>query len=176
MAGEDMKISWPKIALLASLCGALAFEAWHFRATKISAGQSQGPLTRKNKPDFALLPATETAEFARRFVESGVQVKSWEPTVADMNDAESSLSQISALSSKNPGDQINHPEQYFRQYLAVSIDGKKRLFLNAFCTSRGDGYWRTHLVFVYDGGNCFWHATYDPSTQKFSELRVNGRA
>jgi hypothetical protein len=170
-----MKNGWSKIALLLFCCAAAGFELWHFQTKPISAGQASA-VTGKNKPDFVLLPASETIAYSQRFAESGVHVESWEPTVADIDGAETSLSQISALSDNNPGGHIEHPDQYFRQYLAVSIAGKKSIFLNAVCTVQEDNVWRKRLVFVFDGGKCFWHATYDPSTRKFSGLRINGPA
>lgn len=170
-----MKNGWLKIALLLLCCTAAGFELRHFRTTPMSAGQASA-VTRKDKPDFVLLPASQTVAYSQRFAKSGVHVDSWEPTVADIDGAETSLSQISALSDNNPGGHIEHPDQYFRQYLAISIAGTRSLFLNAACTVQQDNVWRKHLVFVFDGGKCFWHATYDPSTRKFLELRINGLA
>ena len=172
-----MKSIWPKIALLL-LCGAaLAFELWHFRNGSGSSEHRLGPFPIKNGPNIALLPASEVAVWARYFA-PGSEAESWEPTLGEMNGSETALAQISALSSSNPDltQHIDNPRTYYRQYLAVSVKGKRMLFLNALCSVEQDGSWRKHLVIVRDGGKCFRHAIYDPSVQKFSDLTINGQA
>jgi hypothetical protein len=173
-----MKNNRVKIALIALFCAVIGYEVWQLRTTHISSRQLSSPVAQKNKPDFTLLPTSETASFAHFFAEPGFHVESWEPTVADINGAEANLSQISALSNRVPGGQIDNPNQYFRQYLAVSVNGKKSIFLNAFCADyRGhENDWRRRLVFAKDGGKCFWHASYESSTGRFSDLSINGDA
>ncbi len=54
----------------------------------------------------------------------------WQPTSADIESAEASLPQISALKAENWGSRnirIDHPEQYFRQYIGVIRNGKTDL-------------------------------------------------
>ena len=91
-----------------------------------------------------------------------------------MNDAENALNQITALSKSDPDPNrhIDKPKEYYRQYLAILINGKKVLFLNALCST--DENARKRLVFMHDGGKCFWHAMYDPATRTYSDLTVNG--
>ena len=152
------------------LCAAVGWEWWHFRSASNSARQAAS-FAHKNAPDFALLPASQIQPWIEYF-SPGSHVESWEPTVGDIEGAESNLSQISAQRND-----IDDARKYFRQYLAVVVNGRRTIFLNAFCTNQGhENDWRKRLVFVYDGGKCFWHATYDPATQKFSELAVNGVA
>jgi hypothetical protein len=43
------------------------------------------------------------------------------------------------------------------------------------CSVEPGDSWRKHLIVVMDGGKCYWNAVYDPATQKFSDLVVNGR-
>lgn len=173
-----MKTIGIKLAFLVLLCGVVAFEVWHFRGAQTPAQQSQGATAPKNKPDFVLLPASELATFASLTETSKSRIESWEPTVGDMNDIEANLAQIAGLSNSDPdvNRHIDRPDEYYRQYLAVVINGKKKLFVNALCSVDQDPIWRKRLDLVADGGKCFWHAMYDPSTQKFSDLTVNGRA
>lgn len=172
-----MQIGKLKLALVLLLCVVLAFELWHLRGRMHSSQQQATQSTPKRRADFVLLPASEIATYARFFPDPKAQMKNWEPTLGDINDVEANLSQISALSSKEPDPDrhIDDPNQYFRQYLAVAINGRKTIFVNALCNVEPDGSWRKHLVIVADGGKCLWNAVYDPSTQKFSNLRVNGR-
>lgn len=126
-------------------------------------------------PDFSLLPASEIGVWSKYFA-PGSHAESWEPTLGDMNDVEGALAQITALSNSDPdvNRHIATPQDYYRQYLALQIDGRKKIFLNAICTA-DDPNWRKHLVVVKDGGKCFWHATYDLATRSFNDLSVNGR-
>jgi hypothetical protein len=104
----------------------------------------------------------------------------WQPTKADVDGLEASLWQVSNLRQQNgPASgrsRIDHPEQYFRQYVAVIRKGKKLIYVNAFCHQDYASYWREQLVAVLDGGACFWQALYDPSIGRFSALTVNGEA
>jgi hypothetical protein len=172
-----MKNSWPKISMLVLCCGALAFELWHFRSGSAPTDRTPGTTARKSVPDFALLPADEIEVFSKYFA-PGTHAESWEPTLGDMNEVEADLAQITALSKTDPdlNSRIEGPQEYYRQYLAVKINGREKLFLNATCSIDHDADWRKHLTVVRDGGKCFWHAIYDLSTQRFSDLSVNGRA
>ena len=171
-----MKTSWPKIALLVLCCAALAFEVWHFRSSAKSAPAISTPTIQKNKPDFVLLPASEGSTLARFFEGPKTTVGTWEPTVGDINDIEANLFKITELSKQDPvpSRHIDNPTDYYRQYGAVVIDGRKALVLNAFCSAQGD--WRRRLIIAYDGGKCYWQALFDVSEQKFIKLAVNGVA
>ena len=132
------------------------------------------------KPGSVLLPASETDAFKLYLGDPKVTVQSWQPSQADLDSLERNLPQISSLreNAPGPGRHIENPEKFFRQYLAIVQSGKKQIFVNAICFDVGNYSidWRHHLQFVYDGGACFWRAFYDPTTQKFSNLMINGRA
>jgi len=165
-----------KLVLVALCCVALAFEVWHLQTSH--SGQPQSPQAVPNHgPRFVLLPATEIATYAAVSGGARAHVENWEPTLGDINDLEANLSQITALSNKEPdaNRHIDDPSQYFRQYLAVAVNGKKTIFVNALCSVEPGDSWRKHLIVVMDGGKCYWNAVYDPATQKFSDLVVNGR-
>lgn len=173
-----MRISRLKIGLLVLCCIAVGFEIWHFRSAPDRARQLPSPVAPKNKPDFVLLPANEVTSFARFFAGPNVKIEGWEPTMGDMNNVEGSLSQISELSKKDPTRPINNPAEYFRQYGAVVIDGRRFFVLNAFCSieQAHASDWRNRLIIVLDGGKCYWRALFDVSRQRFTALSVNGVA
>ena len=169
-----MKTIWPKIALLLLCCAALGFELWHFRP---STRHSPSPALHKNKPDFVLLPAQDAATL-RHLFGNDPPVQTWEPTLGDIEDVEGNLSQISELSRgfRDQNRSIVDAHDYYRQYLAVDLNGKNVIFVNALCRiepAESDN-WRKHFIDTVDGGKCFWKATYDPTTHKFSNLIVNG--
>jgi len=127
-----------------------------------------------------LLPAHEAKSVSNRYSrERSEKIKgSWHPTKADLDGLEANLSQISDLEIFGWGSKIHidHPDQYFRQYVAVLVDGKRKVFVNAFCDEEPPSNWHDHLFLVADGATCYWQVLYDPLTQKFSNLRINARA
>jgi hypothetical protein len=127
-----------------------------------------------------LLPEHEAKVVADRYSRDWAAAfdGSWKPSKSDLDGLESSLSQISQLPILGWGSRIHidHPEQYFRQYIAVTVAGKQRIFVSAFCNEKPPSDWRKHLFVVIDGANCYWQALYDPATKQFSNLRINARA
>jgi hypothetical protein len=90
---------------------------------------------------------------------------------------EANLPHIADVPAKGwkPVQHVDHPEKYFRQYVACVAAGKKKIFVNAFCETPPSPDWRSRLLFTADGGSCFWHVTYDLATKIFSGLEINGR-
>ncbi len=175
-----MRIGKFRIACLVLICLiAVGLELRHLRVTSPPSPSRNTQLKHMPKPDFALLPETEATAYANLIgSDSKTKVQSWEPTVGDIEGLEANLSQIPALmaNGEKPSRHIDDPHQYVRQYLAIVQDGKPRIFVNALCSiDAGDSNkWRKHLELAADGSACFWQAWYDPSTQKFSNLIVNG--
>ena len=64
---------------------------------------------------------------------------------------------------------IDHPERYFRQYVAISRAGKRVLYINAFCDENPPAYWRKRLVIVADGATCYWQAFCDEEVFTFDD-------
>ena len=103
----------------------------------------------------------------------------WQPTSADIESAEASLPQISDLKAENWGNRnnrIDHPEQYFRQYMGVIRSGQRQIYVNAFCARMLSVFpdWQRGLVQAEDGGTCFWQAFFNPAEMKYFTLRING--
>jgi hypothetical protein len=133
------------------------------------------------KPGFSVLSASEVDVFVKDYLmDTGGKAQSWQLSKTDLDTLEDNLLQISYLRENAPGSDrhIDHPNLYFRQYLPIVLSGKKQIFVNAFCrVERGQSDdWRYHLQIVVDGGDCFWQVWYDPATQKFSNLMINGVA
>lgn len=115
-----------------------------------------------------LLPASEAAQIDCKI--------SWQPTKVDIEALEANLPHVANLQARGwkPGQHIDHPERYFRQYVACVASGKRKIFVNAFCNTPSSTDWHSRLLLTADGGSCFWHVTYDPVTKKFSGLEING--
>ena len=129
---------------------------------------------------FVLLPASEARSLAEMYPEEGPDKidGDWQPTKLQIENLEANLHHLSDLRSFGApkGEKIERPEQYFRQYLAVVRDGQNLIYINSFCQTQYVSNWRNHIAIVMDGGNCFWQAWYDPATEKFLSLYINGRA
>ena len=103
----------------------------------------------------------------------------WTPTEADVAVLEASLPTF--LESEIPPDHYNRRilerlDLYKRQYFGLTLQaGQPVIYANFFCVDEFD-YWLESLVFVMDGGECFFQVLYDPATDEFSRLRVNGFA
>jgi hypothetical protein len=65
---------------------------------------------------------------------------------------------------------------YKKQLIAVlNYYGQKSIWVNCFCDVTGMP-WRTEIIVVEDGGNCFLHFKVNLTTKKYYELSVNGDA
>ena len=129
---------------------------------------------------FVLLPSIEAKSLAEKYDRKGPDRidGSWRPAPSQIQALEANLSRISDLRSYDApnGEQIEHPDRYFRQYVAAIRAGERLIYINALCDVRDVPQWRNHLVSPSDGTHCFWQAWYDPATGGFSELAVSGRS
>jgi hypothetical protein len=129
---------------------------------------------------FVLLPSSAANSLAEQYPRKGPDRidGSWQPTISQIKVLEANLHNISNLTSFDDpnGQKIEHPDRYFRQYVAVVRAGVRLIYINALCDVYHRPEWRNHLVRVLDGGNCFWQVWYDPATGSFSDLAVNGSA
>jgi len=107
-----------------------------------------------------------------------IRGRGWQPTEAEIGGLEASLPLVPHLRAENwlprYDLRIEHPEQYFRQYIPVLRKGKRLIYVNAFRDESPD--WRQHLVIISDGGTCCWQAYYDPTAHAFLMFRINGEA
>jgi hypothetical protein len=84
------------------------------------------------------------------------------------------------LSQRTKDESVDHPETYLRQYVGITIRGKKYVYVNAFSDSvvsldrRHGESWKYEAIIVCDGGDGFWGALYDPESGQFSDLAFNG--
>ncbi|CAN5480937.1 hypothetical protein BH09CHL1_BH09CHL1_20310 [soil metagenome] len=66
---------------------------------------------------------------------------------------------------------------YFeRQYFGYAIESNRLLVINGFCTVPFEHDASQDVISVDDGGDCFWHATYDLTNHEFISIYMNGFA
>jgi len=103
---------------------------------------------------------------------------SWKPSQADLDGLEANLPLISKMKilGWSSNIHIDRPAQYYRQYVAILVSGKRMIFVNAFRDAQEFSDWHDRLVIVIDGDIGYWQVLYDPATKQFSNLRINARA
>jgi hypothetical protein len=103
----------------------------------------------------------------------------WTPSEEDVQALESELGtylQEHADSFSGLGTPIwERLDEYNRQYIGITLDGKQIIYANYFCDSV-DLDWRKEFVFVMDGGDCFFQFKYDVDSATLFDLQVNGNA
>ena len=68
-------------------------------------------------------------------------------------------------------------EGYYRQYMAVLNErGEKEVWINFFCDVWGSTNWRSDILIVDDGGNCYFNLKVNLAKGTYYDLRINGYA
>ena len=66
---------------------------------------------------------------------------------------------------------------YKKQLIVVTNKkGEKEVWVNCFCDTWGSDKWKTEIMLVDDGGNCYFNFKINLETKKFYDLGVNGVA
>lgn len=102
----------------------------------------------------------------------------WTPSEEDVLKLEGQLAAF--LSQNSTAFQRQPPvweqlENYKRQYAGVTIQGRRVIYGNFFCSEDGMD-WKEDWVFVLDGGDCYFQLQFDVESGTFSKLTVNGEA
>ena len=107
----------------------------------------------------------------------------WNPGFEEISAAEERLA--SFLAAAKQCGQMQPAQRYLRQYVGVFVDGRRRLYLNAF---EAESYasmkkiapdiadWRTHPYDACHGGPAFFGAEYDLETASFTNLACSAGA
>jgi hypothetical protein len=65
-------------------------------------------------------------------------------------------------------------KQYKRQYVAtINSKGEKEIWVNCFCNTCNKN-WKTNLLIVHDGGNCYFNLKINLAKKTYYELTING--
>jgi len=100
----------------------------------------------------------------------------WTPTEADILALEEKLEPYlqQAAPQDYPGP-LKSLSAYKRQYVGFVAEGKSLIFVNFFCETHGVD-WQQELIFVSDGGSCYFELNYEPQSGTFSDLSIHGEA
>lgn len=128
------------------------------------------------KPWQAVIETGEKMEWV-----FGKNYKASTPTTAEIELAEELLSQcfskqVSGTVNRFSGKKL---EDYNRQFLGgITESGEKVIWVNCFCKKESDilKNWKTQLIIVADGGNCFFNVKINVNKQVYYDLMINGNA
>ncbi|HMT10960.1 MAG TPA: hypothetical protein PKA39_04990, partial [Ignavibacteria bacterium] len=68
---------------------------------------------------------------------------------------------------------------YNRQFLGgITESGEKIIWINCLCKRESEVLknWKTDLIIVADGGNCFFNVKVNVNRQVYYDLMINGNA
>jgi hypothetical protein len=121
-----------------------------------------------SQPPFVgiIVPETRAAEFA---IMHGRAQSYWTPVPSDVLELARVMRE--QLQRRNPRV-ASRLREYRFQVVGEVRGGKRLLFVNGFCSSRAD--WRERPVLVRDGGDCYFHLSFDPTAGTITEVVVNG--
>ena len=92
------------------------------------------------------------------------------------------LKQFDKINKEHPEYKFNKLDfvidlkRYKRQYVAVINEkGEKEVWVNCFC-SNSENDWKKRIVYVFDGGNCYFSLKINMTKKKYYDLMVNGVA
>jgi hypothetical protein len=133
-------------------------------------------LSAQPRKPFALLrqrTATNVSRFCSREGVANV-TGSWRPNQSDIEVLESHLGDIRLLKTNGLGRSIPiiSPNQYYRQYIGIVVEGRELIYVNAF-SGKPPSYWRERIVDICDSGAEGWGAIFDPKHARFYNLNVN---
>ena len=126
------------------------------------------------KSNQTILPAMEKMEWA-----FGRNYKPYTPSIEEIQTAEDVLLECynkEASGTANPfyGRKL---DDYYRQFVGAEIEGgDKVIWINCFCKNEIDTFkkWKTDILIVADGGNCFFHVNINLKRKEYYGLMVNG--
>jgi hypothetical protein len=101
----------------------------------------------------------------------------WTPSKVEIQQLESALPAF-LKQSDGAAKIARNLRSYRRQYFGYSDHGEKWVLVNSFCEEywKKDASWRNSVVFVFDGGDCYFRVRYRVSTSNFSGLEINGES
>jgi hypothetical protein len=132
-----------------------------------------------NNFDSVIFDEVNSAQSGLEYEFNDPIIDYWTPTDKQVGALEAGL--VPFLEAEIPPDDYRYGfwdelDTYKRQYFGVTFEeGEPLIFANYFCVDAFD-YWQEGYVSVADGGDCFFRLLYDPVTDTFLSLRINGEA
>lgn len=122
--------------------------------------------------------AVMSIEEGRRIYDTAYtpNARGYVPSSEELNELEDHL--VPYLRGEHPALAARAPSDW-RQYVGYVDQSGTRWIWASFQCRLGPylaPHFRTHLIVVSDGGDCFFQVEYSPDTERFRHLMINGRA
>ncbi len=140
----------------------------------LSCGKFQSSISLKS--DETIIDAGKNMKWA-----FGNNYTSWTPESKDIESAETILSKAFDDQKKPTVNRLldRKTDDYFKQFVGfVDANGDKIIWVNCFCKGEESSFknWKNRVVFVSDGGNCFFNVKINITKNTYYDLMVNGVA
>lgn len=124
-----------------------------------------------------IFSAEQSVQSAKAYPMLGIEAPYWTPSITDISHLESALPAYLAKSEATKKIARNL-SSYRNQYLGYSDRGERWILVNSFCADhwKKDTSWKNDVVFVLDGGDCYFQVRYRVSTSSFARLEINGES
>jgi hypothetical protein len=149
------------------------------------------PIVQLDPAKGAILPVSKTERLARQCSRKspGPVTGTWSPTRTMIADLEFTLGEELEQKLKAIPEAGAKPQDYYRQYAGLLIDGRQVIYINGVHNSVIDrdlareqgagrpqrGLWSNEPVMICDGGTLTFGVEYDPATKAFDRFAFNGR-
>ncbi len=145
------------------------------------------PIVQLDPAKGAILPLNKVERLARQCSRKspGPVTGTWTPGKAMIADLEFALGEEIETNLKAVPNAGAKPQDYYRQYAGLLIDGKQIIYINGVQGSvverdqgagrPGRGLWTNEPVMICDGGTITFGVEYDPATKAFDKFAFNGR-
>jgi hypothetical protein len=103
----------------------------------------------------------------------------WTPSGGDIERLERDLrTYLSTIDTAEARTVNRDLANYKRQYVGFAALGRKWILINAFCETQWtrDASWTKEIVWVFEGGSCYFHGRYEISTSHFYGFWINGES
>ena len=105
-----------------------------------------------------------------------VEGGTWVPSTETISRIRKQIESFVSPQAKANGRKLREWKTYTFQDQGQEENGKKLTFINAFCVNDKQWNLNKQMVFVFDGGTCFFNLKYDPEKNQFFSLLINGEA
>ncbi len=101
---------------------------------------------------------------------------SWEPDRQLVRELKAQLEPYVKATAKAQGRELRNWSEYIFQYQGLEEKGRKYVLVNAICHRDRDWNLEQRIIFVRDGGPCFFNLRFDPKRKRYYDLAINGYA
>ncbi len=126
---------------------------------------------------LVLFPASKGPELFGGSFDNTAIASYFRPELTDATRARTLLGGFLAVHAPNVG-QSKLDQRYLTyksQWVGFMVGTRRLLYGNFFCDDFGQA-WQTTPISVDDGGDCFLQVVFEPATDSFSQLMINGHA